>query len=69
VRTPSPSVASYSTGSEPVVDRRLTQQNIADRVSASGKMVSRIMKDLVTGGYIGTEDGRIVILRQPPRAW
>jgi CRP/FNR family cyclic AMP-dependent transcriptional regulator len=52
-----------------VVDQRLTHQNIADRVSASREMVSRILKDLATGGYIGTEDGRIVILRRPPRAW
>jgi CRP/FNR family cyclic AMP-dependent transcriptional regulator len=52
-----------------IVDQRLTHQSIADRVSASREMVSRIMKDLATGGYIVTEDGRIVILRRPPRAW
>jgi CRP/FNR family cyclic AMP-dependent transcriptional regulator len=52
-----------------VIDQRLTQQDIADRVSASREMVSRILKDLTTGGYITQEGGRIVIQRRPPRAW
>ncbi|MGH8695511.1 MAG: Crp/Fnr family transcriptional regulator [Burkholderiales bacterium] len=52
-----------------VIDERLTQQDIADRVSASREMVSRILKDLTTGGYIVNEGGKIVIQRRPPRAW
>jgi CRP/FNR family cyclic AMP-dependent transcriptional regulator len=52
-----------------IVDQRLTHQQVADRVSASREMVSRIFKDLATGGYIAVEDGRIVIKRRPPRAW
>ncbi len=52
-----------------VIDERLTQQDIADRVSASREMVSRIFKDLTTGGYVTTEGGKIVIHRRPPRAW
>jgi CRP/FNR family cyclic AMP-dependent transcriptional regulator len=52
-----------------VIDQRLTQQDIADRVSASREMVSRILKDLTTGGYITNEGGKIVIQRRPPRAW
>lgn len=52
-----------------VVDQRLTHQDIADRVSASREMVSRILKDLTTGGYLANEGGRIVIQRRPPRAW
>lgn len=52
-----------------VIDQRLTQQEIADRVSASREMVSRIFKDLTTGGYITNEGGKIVIERRPPRAW
>ena len=51
-----------------VIDERLTQQDIADRVSASREMVSRIMKELTTGGYVETEGGKIVIQRRP-RAW
>jgi CRP/FNR family cyclic AMP-dependent transcriptional regulator len=52
-----------------LIDEKLTQQDIADRVSASREMVSRIMKELTTGGYIGSEGGRIVVRRRPPRAW
>jgi len=52
-----------------VIDLRLTQQEIADRVSASREMVSRILKDLSVGGYIANEGGKIVIQRRPPRAW
>lgn len=52
-----------------VIDERLTHQDIADRVSASREMVSRILKDLMTGGYLANEGGRIVIQRRPPRAW
>jgi CRP/FNR family transcriptional regulator, cyclic AMP receptor protein len=52
-----------------IIDQRYTQQDIADRVSASREMVSRILKDLNTGGYIAYDNGRIVVQRRPPRAW
>lgn len=52
-----------------VVDQRLTQQEISERVNASREMVSRIFKDLTAGGYIAQEGGKIVIRRRPPRAW
>jgi CRP/FNR family cyclic AMP-dependent transcriptional regulator len=48
---------------------RLTHQDIADRVGASREMVSRILKDLRTGGYIAVEKKRIVILRDLPERW
>ncbi len=51
------------------VRERLTQQGIADRVGASREMVSRIFKDLTTGGYVAQVDGRIVILKKLPAAW
>jgi CRP/FNR family cyclic AMP-dependent transcriptional regulator len=51
------------------VRERLTQQDIADRVGASREMVSRIVKDLTTGGYLDVVSGRIVVLRKPPAAW
>jgi CRP/FNR family cyclic AMP-dependent transcriptional regulator len=56
-------------GSERRVRERLTQQDIADRVGASREMVSRIMKDLTTGGYIAVNESRIVVLKKPPAAW
>jgi CRP/FNR family cyclic AMP-dependent transcriptional regulator len=48
---------------------RLTQQDIASRVGASRAMVSRILKDLATGGYISIERDRIVVNREPPLRW
>ncbi|MEO7335236.1 MAG: Crp/Fnr family transcriptional regulator [Caldimonas sp.] len=56
-------------GGERVVRERLTQQDIAERVGSSREMVSRIFKDLTTGGYIESAGGKITILRPPPRAW
>ena len=52
-----------------VVGERLTQQEIARRVSASREMVSRIVTDLREGGYIGIEDDRMVIYRPLPKRW
>ncbi len=52
-----------------VVPERLTHQEIADRVGASRDMVSRLMKDLVAGGYLAVEDRTITILKKPPPGW
>jgi CRP/FNR family cyclic AMP-dependent transcriptional regulator len=52
-----------------VVPERLTQQDIADRVGASRDMVSRIFKDLTTGGYVTVLDRQITIKRKPPARW
>ncbi len=52
-----------------VVAERLTQQDMAERIGASRDMVSRLMKDLVSGGYLALENRSIVILKKPPRAW
>ena len=48
---------------------RLTQQEIADRVGSSREMVSRILKDLRTGGYISIENKQICINKPLPKAW
>ncbi|MEA3412977.1 MAG: Crp/Fnr family transcriptional regulator [Pseudomonadota bacterium] len=52
-----------------VVEQRLTHQDIADMVGASREMVSRIMKDLTTGGYIHTENKIITIRGKLPPGW
>jgi CRP/FNR family cyclic AMP-dependent transcriptional regulator len=52
-----------------VVAERLTQQDIADRIGASRDMISRLMKDLVGGGYLAVEDRTITILKKPPPGW
>ena len=56
-------------GAERAVGERLTQQDIAERVGSSREMVSRIFKDLTSGGYIAVAAGRIRILKRPPVAW
>ncbi|OZG73001.1 Crp/Fnr family transcriptional regulator [Hahella sp. CCB-MM4] len=53
-------------GDQLVTEIPLTQQDIANRVGASREMVSRIMKDLVVGGYIRMEKKRIVINDELP---
>lgn len=48
---------------------KLTQQEIADMVGASRAMVSRIIKDLKTGGYISIDKKRITINQELPAHW
>ena len=48
--------------------RMPVRMNLA-RVGASRDMISRLMKDLVSGGYVAVEDRTIVILKKPPPAW
>jgi CRP/FNR family cyclic AMP-dependent transcriptional regulator len=56
-------------GGKLVVSESLTQQDIAERVGASRDMISRLLKDLVAGGYLAIERRRITILKKPPAAW
>jgi CRP/FNR family cyclic AMP-dependent transcriptional regulator len=48
---------------------RLTHQEIAARIGASREMVSRIFKELTTGGYLVVESKRIVVARKLPERW
>jgi CRP/FNR family cyclic AMP-dependent transcriptional regulator len=52
-----------------VVAERITQQQIAHHLACSREMVSRLMKDLQTGGYIEMRDRRIVLKRALPAKW
>ena len=52
-----------------VVDQRLTQQELANRIGASREMVSRIMHDLTEGGYLSIKSKRITILKKIPSNW
>ena len=53
-------------GGRLVVQKVLTQQDIADRVGASRKMVACILKNLTRDGYIALEQRRIVITSPIP---
>lgn len=52
-----------------VIEEKLTQQDMASRIGASREMISRITKDLTTGGYISMDSKRIVINRKLPLEW
>lgn len=51
------------------IEGKFTQQDLANRVGASREMVSKILKELETGGYIRMESKRIVIAKKLPHAW
>jgi CRP/FNR family cyclic AMP-dependent transcriptional regulator len=52
-----------------VVPEKFTHQEIADRVGSSREMITRILKDLSTGGYIEVRDRMITMNRRPPAHW
>jgi CRP/FNR family cyclic AMP-dependent transcriptional regulator len=57
--------------SEPgsVVEDKLTHQEIASMVGASREMVSRVLKDLTTQGYISIRKKRVTIHKHMPYEW
>ena len=52
-----------------IIEQKLTHQDIADMVGASREMVSRILKDLVNGGYITITNKRYTINEKLPPGW
>ena len=52
-----------------VVTDRISQVDIAKKVGSSREMVSRILGDLKEGGYISTDNNRIVIHQMLPKRW
>jgi CRP/FNR family cyclic AMP-dependent transcriptional regulator len=49
-----------------IIERHLTQQELANRIGASREMVCRIFKDLIKGGYITAERNHYIINKQLP---
>jgi len=52
-----------------VIEEKLSRQEIADRIGSSREMASRIFNDLLRGGYISEEGGKIRINRKLPNRW
>lgn len=52
-----------------VIGERLTHQEIANRLGCSREMVSRLMKDLEGGGYIGEAASHYRLLKPLPARW
>ncbi len=53
-------------GDGTIIEEKLTQQEIANRVGSSREMVARILKDLTSGQYIQVEKKQIEILKPLP---
>jgi len=51
------------------IAERITHLELASRVGCSREMVSRILKDLESGGHIRVGDRRIVLVRKFPDRW
>lgn len=51
------------------VPERLTHMQLAQHLACSREMVSRLLKDLETGGYIAVRDRHIVLLKRLPARW
>lgn len=52
-----------------VINKRPTQQDIANHIGASREMVARILKDLTTGNYITIDGRRLIINEKLPDAY
>lgn len=52
-----------------IIEERLTHAEIASRVGCSREMVSRLLKDLETGGHVAVTDRRIVLSGRLPARW
>lgn len=56
-------------GDSYVIDKKPTQQELANMVGASREMVNKIMKELTKGGYIVVKDKSLRIERKIPASW
>ena len=53
-----------------VLDKSVTQQEIADRIGATREMVNHILRELTRGGFLERDaDRRIVLAKELPRHW
>lgn len=54
---------------ELVIREKVSHQDLANQVGSSREMVSKIMKDLATGGYLAIEGKTVRILKPLPAGW
>ena len=54
---------------ERALRERMTHQELAQHLACSREMVSRLLKDLETGGYIAVRDRRLHLLKTLPARW
>jgi CRP/FNR family cyclic AMP-dependent transcriptional regulator len=57
-------------GEARVIDKAVTQQEIADRIGATREMVNHVIRDLVRGGFLVRDRERGMLLaKELPRRW
>lgn len=54
---------------ERALRERMTHQELAQHLACSREMVSRLLKDLETGGYVAVRERRLHLLRALPTRW
>lgn len=54
---------------ERALRERMTHQELAQHLACSREMVSRLLKDLETGGYIAVRERRLHLLKTLPARW
>jgi CRP/FNR family cyclic AMP-dependent transcriptional regulator len=52
-----------------VIEERLTHRDMANRLGCSREMVSRLIKDLETGGYVEPSGASLVLMKALPGRW
>lgn len=53
-----------------VLDKSVTQQEIADRIGATREMVNHVLRELTRGGFLERDaERRIVLAKELPRHW
>ncbi|MGZ8224892.1 MAG: Crp/Fnr family transcriptional regulator [Methylobacter sp.] len=52
-----------------VIHNKPTQQELANMVGSSREMINKIMKELITGGYVVIKDKTLRIENKPPACW
>lgn len=52
-----------------LIAERLTHREMANRLGCSREMVSRLIKDLETGGYVSSSAGSLSVLKTLPTRW
>jgi len=63
------SMAESDAGHERLITPRPTHADLASRIGSSREMVSRLMKDLATGGYVRTDPEGLWLLKALPPGW
>ncbi len=56
-------------GDKQVIEEKLTHQDIANMIGSSREMISRVMKELTSGGYVSVVKKIIVINGKLPYSW